>query len=348
MDVLVICPSWQEFHAKTVLYPRRRYSGCESSRLVLESRSSIDLFHQPHFVWEQDYSSQRPGPTQIPGKCVRIVRDSLDHGRREVDRLADALPDFLEPRSWISAVNHAPQNALSLGCIIAVSPDVVLRDLGVQREKAIHAPGLGEHVSRVSELWGFDDDGFLNVEDVFVPKQIDSACPACELAIEERIVIRAPADLGDIKVSRNTQFRTHSLKLGSLDRPMLQAQPGLVQSPRILAEAMIGSFGRFDLQMEIGRQFDLQPARQRSFPGNELPLLTALAVLAALYERALDLDLCSQQMLPLVPGTVPECMQDCWIEPELQLSTHVAAECPVIVEITSAQRHMHPPAPEIG
>src|ERR1019366_3754918 len=174
------------------------------------------------------------------------------------------------------------------------------------------------------------------------------ACPACELAIEERIIVRAPADLGDIKVTRNTQFRTHSLQLSSLDRPMLQAQPDLIQSPRILAEAMIGSFGRLQLQMEIGRQFDLQPARQRSFPGNEIPLLTTLAVFAALYERALDLDFGSQQMLPLIPRAVPERMQDGWIEPQLQLATHVAAECPVIVEITSAQRHMKPPAPEIG
>src|SRR5271165_4086635 len=144
------------------------------------------------------------------------------------------------------------------------------------------------------------------------------------------------------------QLGTHSLHLYSLDRPMFQAQPDLIQSPRILAKAMIGSFGRFDLLLEIGRQFDLQPARQRSFPGNELPLLTTLAVFAAMYERALDFDLCSQQMLPLVPCAVPECMQDRWIEPELQLAAHVAAQCPVIVEITSTQRHMEPPSPEIG
>src|ERR1039457_3081318 len=49
-DLLVIWQLWQEFRVKTALNPRRRYSGCESSRLVLESRSSIDFFHQPHFV----------------------------------------------------------------------------------------------------------------------------------------------------------------------------------------------------------------------------------------------------------------------------------------------------------
>src|SRR5664280_460174 len=197
-------------------------------------------------------------------------------------------------------------------------------------------------------MGGLDDHGFLNVENVFIPKQIDPACPACELAIEERIIVGTPADLGDIKVTGNTHLGTHSLQFRSLDRPMLQAQPDLIQSPRILAEAMIGSFGRLQLQMEIGRQFDLQPARQRSFPGNEFPLLTTLAVLAALYERALNLNFGSQQMLPLIPRAVPDCMKGGWVEPQLQLAAHVAAECPVIVEITSAQRHMEPASPEIG
>ena len=65
-------------------------------------------------------------------KGVRpLVRDSLRHGRREVDSLTHALSHLLEPRSWIRAVNHAPQEAQPLGCIIAVPTDVVLRDLGV-------------------------------------------------------------------------------------------------------------------------------------------------------------------------------------------------------------------------
>ena len=72
-------------------------------------------------------------------------------------------------------MNHAPQKAQPLGRIVAVPPDVVLRDLGVQSEKGIHAPGFGKDVSRVAKLRGFDNDGFLNVENVFLPKQIDPA-----------------------------------------------------------------------------------------------------------------------------------------------------------------------------
>ena len=172
--------------------------------------------------------------------------------------------------------------------------------------------------------------------------------PGVRAGIKERVIIRAPADLGDIKVTGNTHLGTHSLQLRSLDRPMLQAPADLIQSPRILAKAMIGSFGGFDLLLEIGWQLDLQPARQCRFPGNQFPLLTTFAVLAALYERALDLDLGSQQVLPLVPRAVPECMQDGWIKPKLQLAAHVAASCPIIVEITFPHRHMEPPAPEIG
>ena len=40
-----------------------------------------------------------------------LVRDSLRHGRCEINSFPDTLPDFLEPRSWIGAVNHASQKA---------------------------------------------------------------------------------------------------------------------------------------------------------------------------------------------------------------------------------------------
>jgi hypothetical protein len=41
-------------------------------------------------------------------------------------------------------VNYAAQKAELLGCIVAVPTDVVFRDLGVQSEKGIHAPGLAK------------------------------------------------------------------------------------------------------------------------------------------------------------------------------------------------------------
>ncbi len=111
------------------------------------------------------------GPKQIPNTAYADrFHDSISDDGCKVDRLPGALSDFLEPRSLIRAMNHAPQKAKPFGCIVAVSPDVVLRDLGVQGKKGIHVPRLGEDVSRVAKLRGFDDHGFLNVEDVFIPK----------------------------------------------------------------------------------------------------------------------------------------------------------------------------------
>ena len=111
------------------------------------------------------------GPKQIPNTAYADrFHDSISDDGCKVDRLPGALSDFLEPRSWIGAMNYTPQESEPLGCIIAVSPDVVLRDLGIQGEKGIQVPALGKDVSRVAKLRGFDDHGFLNVEDVFIPK----------------------------------------------------------------------------------------------------------------------------------------------------------------------------------
>jgi len=105
------------------------------------------------------------------------VHDSLSHSR-EVDSLAHELPDFLEPRPGTGAVNDAPQKAQVLGCIVAISPNVVLSDFGVQGKKTVHAPWFSKYISRVAKLRGFDDNSFLNVENLFLAKQVDPARPA--------------------------------------------------------------------------------------------------------------------------------------------------------------------------
>src|SRR3974390_2282358 len=133
-----------------------------------------------------------------------LVHDSLSRGRRKVNPLPHALPDFPEPCSGTRAVNHAPQKAQPLGGVVAVSPNVVLGDPGVRGEKAVYAPRLGKHISRVAQLRGLHNDRLLHLENAFLPKQINPACPARKLAIEERIVVRTPVDLGDIKVTGKT------------------------------------------------------------------------------------------------------------------------------------------------
>src|SRR5664280_1154126 len=72
------------------------------------------------------------GPKQIPNTAYADrFHDSISGDGCKVDRLPGALSDLLEPRSWIGAMNYTPQESEPLGCIIAVSPDVVLRDLGI-------------------------------------------------------------------------------------------------------------------------------------------------------------------------------------------------------------------------
>src|SRR3974390_2313992 len=134
----------------------------------------------------------------------------------------------------------------------------------------------------------------------------------------------APADLGDIKIAGKPQLGTHPFQLRSLDGPVFQAQPDLIQGPRVLAEAVMSGSGRLDLVLEIGWQRDLQPAWQCGLPSDEFPFSPAFAVFAAQHERSCDLDLGSQQVFPLVPCTVPECMEGGRVEPEPKLATSVA------------------------
>ena len=50
---------------------------------------------------------------------------------RRVNSLHYALPDFLEPRSWIVTVNNARQEFRSLGDIVAISTNVGFGQLRV-------------------------------------------------------------------------------------------------------------------------------------------------------------------------------------------------------------------------
>ena len=90
----------------------------------------------------------------------------------------NAQPDFFEPRPGVGAVNRAPQKTQALGYLVAVSPNVVLGDLGAQGKKTVHARAFGEDISGMAKLRGFDNNGFLDVENAFLAKQVDPARPA--------------------------------------------------------------------------------------------------------------------------------------------------------------------------
>jgi hypothetical protein len=111
-------------------------------------------------------------------KALGSSRDSRRYCFAKIYLLANSFSHFLEPRSGIAAMNDPLQKAQPLGNIVPIPPNVILRDLGVQGKKAVHAPGFGEHVCGVAVLGNFDDNSFLHLEDVFVAKQIDPARPA--------------------------------------------------------------------------------------------------------------------------------------------------------------------------
>ena len=81
----------------------------------------------------------------------------------------------------------------------------------------------------MAELRGFNNNGLLNIKNVFFPEEIDPPCPTGQLAIKERVIVRTPADLCDIKVTGETQLGAHALKLCLLERLMFQAQADLIQ-----------------------------------------------------------------------------------------------------------------------
>src|SRR6266496_5098790 len=95
-----------------------------------------------------------------------------------------------------------------------------------------------------------------------------------ELSVEERIVVRTPTDLSNVEFARDTQFGAHSLQFFSLQRFVLQAQPNLVQSTRVLAKSAIHIPCSLDVLLELCREPDRKPARQCSLPIDEFPVST--------------------------------------------------------------------------
>lgn len=75
----------------------------------------MTLASQPStlFFTNRNLTGQNLGFTQASAKHThtRIGFVSLRDGRRKLDLFTDAQFDFLEPCSWIGAVNHAPQKA---------------------------------------------------------------------------------------------------------------------------------------------------------------------------------------------------------------------------------------------
>ena len=93
----------------------------------------------------------------------------------------------------------------------------------------------------------FDDNCPFEVEDIFLPKQVEPSRAPAEMAIIEGIIIRLPGDLSDLKVARDAQVPTEFLQFGFFDWLPVDSSTNPVESVRELAKAMVSLPRRFDL-----------------------------------------------------------------------------------------------------
>ena len=101
---------------------------------------------------------------------------------------------------------------------------------------------------------------------------------------------------------------------------------------------MVAPSRRLDLPSDVGRKLHLDPAGQRGFPLDQLPLPTPVTVLPRLDERALELDLGTQQMPPLVPGGIPNDWHGRLVERDFKFPANIAVDGVIAIEVKPAQR----------
>jgi hypothetical protein len=176
----------------------------------------------------------------------------------------------------------------------------------IGREKGLDAGRRREEIGCVPQLRCLDGDHPGEVKDVLLAKKVEPPRPPAELAVEEGIVVRPPVDLGNIKVARDVEVPTETSQLLPLHRLPLDPRPNAFQGIRELAEAVIRLSRHLHLVSDIRGQLHFEAAGKRGFTLEQTPLVTAVTVLAAFHERAPDLNLGAEQMLPLVPGSVPD------------------------------------------
>ena len=75
-------------------------------------------------------------------------------------------------------MNYARKKPKFCRGIVSVVPDVFFGDLGIRGQKSFHASRLGEDVRSMAQLRCLHDNGPLQIENVFVPEQVNAACAA--------------------------------------------------------------------------------------------------------------------------------------------------------------------------
>jgi hypothetical protein len=184
---------------------------------------------------------------------------------------------------------------------------------------------------------------FPRFENVLAAEGVNAPRATGELLVEERVIIKLPADLRDVKVARDLHCREYPLNFRLFHWFALDQGANLVERGRVLAESAVGTFGCFDLLREITGQFNFETAGESDFPCDQLPVASVPAILPGLYEGCIDLHLGSEQMLPSVPSRIPDLVEDSRIDPQLEPPADVAVKSAIRIELTFAQWRMETP-----
>src|SRR5690242_15323036 len=119
---------------------------------------------------------------------------------------------------------------------------------------------------------------------------------------------------------------------------MLQTEPDLIQSTRVLPKSAVHSSCSRDVLLKIDRNLDRKPTRQSSLPIHKFPFTASLFVSATPNKNAVHFQFAAQQMLPTIPAWVPRDAQESGIKPKLHFPAHVATQSSVGIEHTIADR----------
>src|ERR1035441_2346798 len=102
-------------------------------------------------------------------------------------------------------MHDTPDKTKLIGNIAAVLADFVSGRLCVPPNEIMHIGRLRKHIRRISQLRNLGDNGTAKLKDVLVPKQEDVDAALLQLLVEERIVVRLPAELSHIEIGWNTE-----------------------------------------------------------------------------------------------------------------------------------------------
>ena len=97
-------------------------------------------------------------------------------------------------------MHDAADETQSLCGIRSIVADVILGRSGIFTNPLFEVRGTGEDVRRMPLFRDLNDNGTLQLENVFGANQEHLAGSSPELVIEERIVVGLPGDLGDVEV----------------------------------------------------------------------------------------------------------------------------------------------------